>query len=98
MEGDELPLMFKTYFLLLLLMSLVCFSLMGLDKRRARLGLWRVPEKTLFLFAVALGALGGTAGMFLFRHKTRHWYFRLFFPLLAALQLALPFLLPLLVK
>ena len=34
------------------------------------------------------GGIGGTAGMFFFRHKTRHWYFRFFFPLLAVLQAA----------
>ena len=50
--------------------------------------LWE-REKTLFLFALLGGAPGGTAGMFLFRHKTRHWTFRLGFPLLAAAQLAL---------
>ncbi|MBR6704025.1 MAG: DUF1294 domain-containing protein, partial [Lachnospiraceae bacterium] len=32
--------------------------------------------------------LGGTLGMFLFRHKTKHWYFRVFFPLFLLLQAA----------
>lgn len=36
-----------------------------------------------------MGGLGGTLGMFLLRHKTRHWYFRVFFPLFLVLQLAL---------
>ena len=70
-------------------MSLVLFVLMGLDKGKAKSGARRVPEKTLFLFALLGGAVGGTAGMFFFRHKTKHWYFRLGFPLLAAAQLAL---------
>ncbi len=70
-------------------MSAFLFVLMGLDKARARRGTRRVAEKTLFVFALLGGALGGTAGMFLFHHKTRHWYFRLGFPLLAAAQLAL---------
>ena len=75
--------------ILFAVMSAFLFALMGLDKAKARLGTRRVAEKTLFLFALFGGALGGTAGMFLFRHKTRHWYFRLGFPLLAAVQLAL---------
>ena len=60
---------------------------MGIDKRRARRGKWRVSERALFLPAVLGGALGGTLGMRAFRHKTRHWYFRWGFPLLLALQL-----------
>lgn len=74
---------------LLAVMSVFLFVMMGLDKGKARRGKWRVSEKTLFVFALLGGALGGTAGMFLFRHKTKHWTFRLGFPLLAAAQLAL---------
>ena len=70
-------------------MSVFLFTMMGLDKAKARRGAWRVSEKTLFVFALLGGAVGGTAGMFLFRHKTKHLSFRLLFPLLAAAQLAL---------
>ena len=78
-------------FLLLAVMSAFLFSLMGLDKAKARRGRWRVSEKTLFVFALLGGAVGGTVGMFLFHHKTKHWTFRVLFPLLAAAQLALMF-------
>ena len=79
-----------SYLLVLMaVMSVFLFAMMGLDKGKARRGKWRVSEKTLFVFALFGSALGGTAGMFLFRHKTRHWTFRLLFPLLAAAQLAL---------
>lgn len=67
--------------------NLTAFALMGLDKRKARRGAWRISEKTLFLTALLGGALGGTVGMHLFHHKTRHWYFRFGFPLLLVLQL-----------
>ena len=70
-------------------MSVAAFILMGVDKARARRGAWRIPEATLFLFAALMGGVGGTLGMFFFRHKTKHWYFRLGFPALAAVQLAL---------
>ena len=70
-------------------MSAFLFVMMGLDKRRARRAARRISEKTLFVFALLGGAVGGTAGMFLFRHKTKHLSFRLGFPLLAAAQLAL---------
>ena len=74
--------------LYLLAANLAAFFLMGMDKRRARRGKRRVPERTLFLPAVLGGALGGTLGMHLFHHKTRHWYFRWGYPLLLLLQLA----------
>ena len=66
--------------------NLLSFVLMGHDKRCARQGKRRVPERTLFLCAAFFGAAGATAGMWLFRHKTKHWYFRLFFPLMLFLQ------------
>ena len=57
------------------LMCLVSFCAMGLDKRFARRAHRRIPEKRLFLFALLGGAAGGLAGLYFFRHKTRHWYF-----------------------
>lgn len=71
--------------------SIVSFLLMGLDKSKAKKGEYRVPENVLFLVALAFGAIGGTAGMFLFHHKTKHWYFRYGFPALAVIQIALIF-------
>ncbi len=68
----------------LLLVNLAGFLLMGLDKRRARRGAWRISEKALFLLAVLGGSLGAIAGMRTFRHKTRHWYFRYGLPALLA--------------
>ena len=59
----------------LLALNLISFFLMGHDKQCARKNRRRVPEKTLFLSAILFGALGGTLGMYVFRHKTKHWYF-----------------------
>lgn len=77
--------MLSPILLILLAANLLAFILMGADKRRARKGTRRIPEKTLFL-AAFFGGIGGTAGMFLFHHKTKHWYFRIGFPVLAAVQ------------
>lgn len=73
--------------LAMLVMSILTFSLMGADKRRAVQGRWRIRERTLFLCAVLLGGVGGTLGMYQFRHKTKHLSFRIIFPALAAVQL-----------
>ncbi|MBQ6595282.1 MAG: DUF1294 domain-containing protein [Clostridia bacterium] len=72
--------------LALLAANVVSFSLMAHDKRMARSGGRRVPEKTLFLASACFGGLGGVLGMQLMRHKTKHWYFRAFFPILLAVQ------------
>lgn len=79
----------KAVLVWLVLINLIAFALMGLDKWKARRDAWRIPEKTLFLAALLGGALGGTVGMHLFHHKTRHWYFRFGFPVLLILQLLL---------
>lgn len=74
----------------LALINLAAFLLMGADKSRARRGLWRIPEKVLFLSAVLGGSAGAIGGMFFFRHKTRHLRFRIGLPAILLLQIALP--------
>lgn len=69
--------------------NLISFCLMRHDKKCARQGKWRVPEKTLFLATVLFGGLGGVLGMKVFHHKTKHWYFKVFFPVLLVMQVAL---------
>ena len=75
--------------LALVLLNLGSFALMAYDKRCAQAGKRRVPEKTLFLATALFGGLGGVLGMILCRHKTKHWYFRLFFPLMLIAQAGL---------
>ena len=73
----------------LVVLNLFSFFLMAYDKACARKGKWRVPEKRLFLAAGCFGALGGVLGMQLLRHKTKHWYFQVFFPMMLAVQIAI---------
>ena len=72
----------------LFVMNLLAFALMGIDKAKAKAGAWRIPEKTLLLVTALFGGLGGTLGMNVFRHKTKHWYFKFGFPVLLVIQLA----------
>lgn len=74
---------------LLVVMNTVSFALMEHDKRNAQKGKWRVSEKMLFLATACFGGLGGVLGMKVFHHKTKHWYFRVFFPMLLIVQIAL---------
>ena len=74
----------------LLLVNLIAFFLMLRDKRLAKkANARRIPEKLLFLPALLGGSIGAIAGMQIFRHKTRHWYFALGMPLILAVQVAL---------
>lgn len=70
-------------------MNVIAFVLMGVDKTKAKMHAERIPEKVLFAFAILFGAIGGTIGMYSFHHKTRHWYFVAFFPILAVVQFVL---------
>ena len=67
----------------------VTFFAYGIDKLRAKRGAWRIPEKTLFLLPLLGGSVGAIAGMKVFHHKTKHWYFKYGLPLILLAQIAL---------
>jgi len=72
-----------------IIINLIGFFLMGIDKRKAIKRAFRVPEATLFLIAILGGSIGSILGMYTFHHKTRHWYFVYGMPLILILQIAL---------
>ena len=74
----------------LVIINLIAFLTFGADKRRARRDKRRVRESTLFLLAAIGGSIGALLGMYVFRHKTRHWYFCVGIPAIQILQIALP--------
>ena len=78
----------KILFAYLIIINLLSLFLMAEDKRRAKRHLWRIPERTLFAAALVGGSVGALFGMYLFHHKTRHWYFVIGMPLILAAQLA----------
>ncbi len=75
-----------TYFIV---MNIVGFASMGIDKAKAKKHAWRTPEATLFAIAILGGSIGSILGMHHFRHKTKHWYFAIGMPVIFFLQLAL---------
>ena len=72
----------------LLVMNIVGFLSMGIDKYKAKKRAFRIPEATLFTIAIIGGSIGSILGMFTFRHKTRHWYFVYGMPAILILQIA----------
>ena len=71
------------------IINLIGFFSMFLDKQKAKRNKWRIPEKTLFLLAIIGGSLGTTFGMNVFRHKTKHWYFKFGMPMILIIQIIL---------
>ncbi|MCM1192080.1 MAG: DUF1294 domain-containing protein [Butyrivibrio sp.] len=63
------------------------YFIMGIDKKRAIRGAWRISEASLFTTALLGGALGCILGMQHFRHKTKHWYFKYGMPAIFSVQL-----------
>ena len=81
--------LYKILIIYLLIINIIGFVLMGIDKQRAIRGAWRISEASLFLTALLGGALGCTLGMQQFRHKTKHWYFRYGMPAITLVQFIL---------
>ena len=79
----------KLFAIYLAVMNVLGVAVMWSDKRRARLHRWRIPEKVLFGVSLLGGRAGTWAGMYLFRHKTKHWYFVVGMPLILVCQAAL---------
>lgn len=66
-------------------MSMIGFTLMGIDKAKARKHAYRIPEKTLFTVAFLGGGIGSFLGMNVFHHKTKHKKFVILLPVAALL-------------
>ena len=63
--------------------NLSAFVIMLIDKVKSEnAGATRISEGMLFFIATIFGSIGVFAGMFVFRHKTRKWYFLLGIPML----------------
>jgi len=71
------------------IVNIIGFALMGIDKHKAKKRAFRIPEATLFIVAIIGGSIGSILGMHIFRHKTRHWYFVYGMPFILAVQIIL---------
>lgn len=73
----------------LLVINVITLIVYGIDKLKAKRGWWRISEATLLILAAIGGSIGAWCGMVLFRHKTKHWKFKLGVPMIFILQIAL---------
>lgn len=81
--------MIKIIIIYTIIINIIGFFSMLIDKRRAIKNKWRIPEKNLFLIAIIGGSVGSIAGMRLFRHKTKHWYFAYGMPAILLIQIVI---------
>ena len=77
----------KEVLLYLLVINLLGFFAMGIDKHKAKMGSWRIPENTLFGFCFLGGGIGTIAGMYTFRHKTKKLAFTVGLPAILVLEI-----------
>lgn len=69
------PVFIYVYIVVWIFISLITYIAYLIDKERAKKGQWRIKEKHLLLLSVFMGSIGGLMGLYVVRHKTKHWYF-----------------------
>ena len=79
----------KNIIIYLIIINIIGFLIMWIDKRKAIKGSWRIPEKTLFIITAIGGGIGTIAGMYIFRHKTKKLNFIIGLPLITILEIIL---------
>lgn len=73
----------------LVLINALGLALMLADKLKAIKGAWRIRESTLLGIALLGGSIGVWAGIYGFRHKTRHKKFTIGVPVILCLHILL---------
>ena len=76
-----------------ILINLIMYIMMVIDKKRAIKDKWRIPEKNFYILAVLGGGTGGLCAMVFKRHKNRHMDFILVFTMTSILHMVAAFLL-----
>ncbi len=84
--------MLKYFIIYLIIINVIAFIAMYIDKKRAKMGKWRIKEYTLFILALIGGSIGSIAGMYIFRHKTKKARFVIGFPAILIIQILLGFM------
>ena len=77
----------KNIIIYFIIINIIGFLAMYIDKQKARKGKWRIPEKTLFIITALGGGIGTNAGMYTFRHKTQKIAFVIGFPVITILEI-----------
>ena len=79
----------KNIIIYLIIINIIGFLIMLIDKKKAEKGAWRIKEKTIFIVTALGGGVGTIAGMYTFRHKTKKLAFVIGLPVILILEIIL---------
>ena len=79
----------KNILIYFLIINVIGFLAMGIDKLKAKKDWWRIPEGTLLMIAILGGGVGGILGMYTFRHKTKKMKFTVGMPTILISEIVL---------
>ena len=71
----------------IIILNILGYLIMYIDKRRAKKQQWRISEQTIFLITFLGGGIGTTLGMYTFRHKTKKIKFIIGLPLITIIEI-----------
>ena len=74
-----------------IIINIIAFILMYIDKVKAIKHQWRIQESTLIGFAIFGGSIGSFLGMKIFKHKTKHPKFYIGLPVILIIQVLLSY-------
>ena len=77
----------KNIIIYFIIINIIGFLIMYIDKQKAKKGAWRIPERTIFIITAFGGGIGTIAGMYTFRHKTQKLKFAIGLPFILILEL-----------
>ena len=79
----------KNIIIYLIIINIISFLAIFIDKKKAEKEKWRIKESTLLLLSIFGGSIGGILGMYIFHHKTKKPRFYVGLPVIIVLQILL---------
>ena len=79
----------KNIIIYLVVINIIAFFAMWIDKVKAKKSAWRIPESTLISLVLLGGGIGGIIGMYKFRHKTKKPRFYIGFPAILVAEIVI---------
>ncbi len=76
----------------LIVINVLAFLSMWLDKKKAQKGKWRISEGSLFILAILGGSIGSIVGIYTFRHKTKKKRFTIGMPAILIIEIIIYFI------